>query len=254
MNPTLIIFAAVLGLVIGSFLNVCIYRLPLMKSIIHPPSSCPSCGQRIRFYDNIPLISYLLLWGKCRSCGHPIPIHYPLVEAMMGLLSTALFVSLGPSPQYIMMLLFSASLVTISFIDLHHKIIPDVISLPGIVVGLGYSFFPVAPVHWVDALIGTVGGGGFLFVVAITFEWLTGKEGMGFGDVKLMAMIGAWMGWRALPFVILLSSLSGILIGGISLLATRQGMRTRIPFGPFLALGALVYFFFGHELVSFLYH
>ncbi|MCJ7596618.1 MAG: prepilin peptidase [Desulfobacterales bacterium] len=253
VNSVLTIFAALLGLVIGSFLNVCIYRIPLMKSIIHPPSSCPSCGQRIKFYDNIPLISYLLLLGKCRRCGHPIPIHYPMVEAMMGLLSTALFVRLGPSPQYVMLLLFSASLVTISFIDLHHKIIPDLISLPGILIGLGFSFFPAALIPWSDSLIGIIGGGGVLYLVAITFEWVTGKEGMGGGDVKLMAMIGAWMGWRDLPFIILISSLSGILIGGISLLATRQGMRTRIPFGPFLALGALVYFFFGHELVSWFY-
>jgi len=253
VNSVLTIFAALFGLVIGSFLNVCIYRIPLMKSIIRPPSSCPSCGQRIKFYDNIPLISYLLLWGKCRRCGHPIPIHYPIVEAIMGLLSTALFVRLGPSPQYVMLLLFSASLVTISFIDLHHKIIPDLISLPGILIGLGFSFFPAGRVPWSDSLIGIIGGGGFLYLLAITFEWLTGKEGMGGGDVKLLAMIGAWMGWRDLPFIILISSLSGILIGGISLLATRQGIRARIPFGPFLALGALVYLFFGHELVSWVY-
>lgn len=196
------------------------------------------------------MISYLILRGKCRHCRYPIPIQYPVVEAVMGLMSVALFIRLGPSPQYAMFLLFSASLVTISFIDLHHKIIPDVISLPGIVVGLGFSFFPAALVSWSDSLIGMIGGGGFFYLLAILFERVTGKEGMGGGDIKLVAMIGAWMGWRGLPFIILIASVSGILIGGISLLATRQGVRTKIPFGPFLALGALLYFFLGYELLS----
>lgn len=250
VNLVSAIFAALLGLVLGSFLNVCIYRIPLRKSIVNPPSSCPHCGQKIRFYDNIPLISYLFLWGKCRHCRSPISIRYPAVEAVMGLMSVALFIRLGLSPQYVMFLLFAASLVTISFIDLDHKIIPDVISLPGIAVGLGFSFFPPALVSWSDSLIGMIGGGGFFYLLAVMFERLTGKEGLGGGDIKLVAMIGAWMGWRDLPFIILVASVSGIFIGGISLLVSRQGMRTKIPFGPFLALGALLYFFLGYELLS----
>jgi leader peptidase (prepilin peptidase)/N-methyltransferase len=248
-----LVFAIVFGLCLGSFLNVCIYRIPLKKSIVFPPSSCPQCHEKIRFYDNIPLVSYILLRGKCRQCGSAIPLHYPVVEAVTGLLSAALFMRLGLSPQYFLFLLFTASLVTISFIDLHHKIIPDVISLPGILVGLGVSFLNFTPVSWLDSLIGILGGGGFLYLVAVLFEWLTGREGMGGGDVKLRAMIGAWMGWIALPFIILISSISGTLIGGASLLMARKGVRTRIPFGPFLGLGALIYFFFGRELVSLFY-
>jgi leader peptidase (prepilin peptidase)/N-methyltransferase len=253
MDALGLVFAIALGLCLGSFLNVCIYRIPIKKSIVFPPSSCPVCDEKIRFYDNIPLLSYILLRGKCRKCESAIPLHYPAVEALAGLLSVALFMRFGVSPPYFLYLLFTAALVTISFIDLHHKIIPDVISLPGIVVGLGISLFEFTPVSWAESLIGIVGGGGFLYLVAVLFEWLTGREGMGGGDVKLLAMIGAWMGWKALPFIILISSITGTVIGGAALVVARKGVRTRIPFGPFLGLGALIYFFFGSELVSWFY-
>jgi leader peptidase (prepilin peptidase)/N-methyltransferase len=195
------------------------------------------------------VISYIILLGKCRQCGERISLRYPIVEIITGLLSTALFVRYGLSAQYFLLFLFVASLITISFIDLQHKIIPDIISLPGIIIGLGISFV-FNHVSWLDSLIGIIAGGGFLYLVAIIFERLTGREGMGGGDIKLLAMIGAWMGWKALPFVILISSLGGLLIGGGSLLITGQGYRVKIPFGPFLALGALIYFFFGYELVA----
>ena len=152
----------------------------------------------------------------------------------------------------LLFLSFSASLVVIAFIDLHHKIIPDIISIPGIVLGLAVSLI-FNHVSWLDSLIGIIGGGGFLYLVAIGFEKLTGKEGMGGGDIKLLAMIGAWMGWRALLFIILISSLIGAIMGSSSLLLTRRGLRTKIPFGPFLALGALLYLFFGKEFVSWYY-
>jgi leader peptidase (prepilin peptidase) / N-methyltransferase len=248
-----IVFAFLFGLAVGSFLNVCIYRLPLKKSIVRPPSSCPQCGSRIRFYDNIPVLSYIVLLGRCRQCRTPISVRYPLVELLVGLLSVALFILFGPSLQYLFLFLFAAALVAIAFIDLEHKIIPDVISLPGILVGVAFSFFPHAGVSPVDALIGVVGGGGFLFLVGMVFEKVTGREGMGGGDVKLLAMIGAWMGWKALPFIILISSLTGAVLGGLSLAVSRQGMRSRIPFGPFLALGALLFLFFGDEIVLWFY-
>jgi leader peptidase (prepilin peptidase)/N-methyltransferase len=146
--------------------------------------------------------------------------------------------------------MFCGALVVISFIDLNHQIIPDVISLPGIIVGLGVSLLKVYPVSWSDSLFGIIGGGGALFLIAVIFEKLTGKEGMGGGDVKLLAMIGAWLGWRALPFVILISSLTGTLVGGSSLLFSGRGYRTKIPFGPFLSLGALIYLFFGTEIAA----
>ena len=248
-----LLFAFLFGLALGSFLNVCIYRIPLKKSIVHPPSSCPNCGAEIRFYDNIPVISYILLLGRCRQCHAPISFRYPLVELITGLLSAALFIKFGLSPNYILLFLFTASLIAIAFIDLQHKIIPDVISLPGILVGVVFSFFPSAGISPLEALIGVVGGGGFLFLVGTAFEKVTGREGMGGGDVKLLAMIGAWMGWKALPFIILISSLSGAVIGGVSLAASRQGVGSRIPFGPFLALGALVFLFFGDDIVLWFY-
>lgn len=253
MDSVGLIFAILFGLCLGSFLNVCIYRLPLKRSIVYPSSSCPQCGEKIRFYDNIPLVSYIILRGKCRNCRSSISLRYPVVEAVSGLISAALFMRLGVSPQYFLFLLFAASLVLISFIDLHHKIIPDIISLPGILVGLGVSVLKLTPVSWLDSLIGIIGGGGFLYLVAVLFEVLARREGMGGGDIKLLAMLGAWMGWKALPFIILISSITGTLIGALSLIAARKGLRTKIPFGPFLALGALIYLFFGYELVSWFY-
>ena len=254
MQPTLgIVFAFLFGLALGSFLNVCIYRIPLKKSIVHPPSSCPNCGAEIRFYDNIPVISYILLLGRCRQCHAPISFRYPLVELITGLLSAALFIKFGLSPNTILLFLFTAALIAIAFIDLQHKIIPDVISLPGILGGVVFSFFPSAGISPLEALIGVVGGGGFLFLVGTAFEKVTGREGMGGGDVKLLAMIGAWMGWKALPFIVLISSFTGAVIGGLSLVVSRQGMRSRIPFGPFLALGALLFLFFGDEIALWFY-
>jgi leader peptidase (prepilin peptidase)/N-methyltransferase len=167
----------------------------------------------------------------------------------MGLLSMSLFLKHNLSYQYFISLIFSASLVLISFIDLRHQIIPDAVSLPGILAGFIISLIFVH-ITWYDSLIGIIAGGGVLYFVAFLFEVITGKEGMGGGDIKLLAMIGAWMGWRALPLIILLSSLTGIFIGGGSLLMSRQGLGTRIPFGPFLALGTLLYVFFGNELIS----
>lgn len=244
------LFALLFGLAVGSFLNVCIYRIPLSKSIIHPPSSCPQCGNRLRFYDNIPLISYILLFGKCRFCRNPIPLRYPLVEFIAALLSTALFIRYGMTPQYPALFAFSVCLVVISFIDLDYQIIPDIISLPGIPIGFGLSLLKWTEVTWLESLIGILGGGGFLYVVAVVFERLTRKEGMGGGDVKLLAMMGAWMGWRALPFIVLMSSLAGIFIGGAALLFSGRGVRAKIPFGPFLSLGALIYLFFGKDVIS----
>jgi leader peptidase (prepilin peptidase)/N-methyltransferase len=243
------VFAFLFGLALGSFLNVCIYRIPLQRSIVHPPSGCPQCGERIRFYDNIPIVSYLLLLGRCRHCRQPISVQYPLVEATTAMLSLALFLKAGVSLEYVFLMFFGASLIAIAFIDLQHRIIPHVLSLPGIVVGFAFALFPFSSLSWIDSLVGIVAGGGFLLVVALAFEKMTGRQGMGMGDVKMLAMIGAWMGWRALLFIVLLSSLAGSLIGAAVLLMSRKGMRTSIPFGPFLALGSLIFLFFGQDIV-----
>ncbi len=254
IDSYLIIYSALFGLALGSFMNVCIYRIPLKKSIVSPPSSCPNCGEKIRFYDNIPLISYLLLLGKCRHCRNPLAWHYPFVEALTGLLSIALFIRYGLSYQYFLNLLFITTLVTISFVDLHHQIIPDVLSLSGIVVGLAASFVPGTVVSWLDSLIGIIAGGGSLYLVAVVYEWLTKREGMGGGDIKLLAMIGAWLGWRYLPLIILISSFAGAIVGVLFLLMAGKGFRVRIPFGPFLSIGAMLCFFFGPELMNWYLH
>lgn len=253
LSLLMVLYSILFGLAVGSFLNVCIYRIPLKKSIIRPPSSCPHCGVRIKYYDNIPLVSFLFLLGKCRYCHSPLSWQYPAVETLTGAISLILFIKYGLNYQYFIFFLFLASLLVISFIDLHHKIIPDIFSLPGIVLGLVASLI-IGHISWTDSLIGTIAGGGGLFLVAITYETITGKEGMGMGDVKLLAMIGAWMGWRALPLIILISSLSGVIIGSAMLLAGGKGIRARIPFGPFLSLAAFLNFFFGQKLATWYYN
>lgn len=240
-------FTFLVGLSLGSFMNVCIYRLPAGRSIVWPPSSCPKCGERIKLYDNIPVLSYIILRGKCRACGGTVSWQYPLVELATGLLSLVLFIRYGFTYQYFLYLLFACSLFVISLIDLHHKIIPDVISLPGIPIGLAASFV-INDITWVDSIIGILVGGGSLYLVAFAYEWLTGREGMGGGDIKLLAMIGAWMGWRALPLIVLISSVVGTLAALIFLIQSGKGFRARIPFGPFLSLGAVIHLFFGNEL------
>lgn len=243
------LFAFFLGAIIGSFLNVCIYRLPNKESILSPPSHCPHCGAPIRFYDNIPIVSYLVLRGKCRQCKGHISLRYPVVEATFGFLTLALFLRYGPTITFVLLLAFTAALIIITFIDLDHQIIPDSISIPGILAGVGASFL-IPLVTWLESLIGIAIGGGFLFLVAVGYKWITGREGMGGGDVKLLAMLGAWLGWKAVPFILFSSSLVGVLVGGSIGLLQRTGFRSRIPFGPFLALSAIIYVFFGQELMS----
>ncbi len=248
INTYISVLSFLLGLVLGSFMNVCIYRIPEKMSIVNPGSHCRTCSAVIRWYDNIPLLSYLILRGRCRQCKAPIGFRYPLVEVLAGALSLALFLRHGLSLIYLHTLVFSLSLVVISFIDLDHMIIPDVLSIPGIIIGILASFI-VPYISPLESLIGMIAGGGTFYLIASGHSLLTGKEGMGGGDIKLIAMIGAWMGWRPLPIVVLISALAGILIGGIFIIASGKGARARIPFGPFLALGALIYLFFGNEIV-----
>jgi leader peptidase (prepilin peptidase)/N-methyltransferase len=233
----------------GSFLNVCIYRLPQDLSIVAPRSYCPQCRAPIHGYDNIPLVSYLLLRGKCRYCGAMISWRYPFVETLAGGFAVALFVKYGLGLSFFSCSAFTAALLVITFIDLDHRIIPDLISLPGIGIGFILSFFePTLSVK--DSLIGLLAGGGLLYLVAVAYEALTKREGMGGGDVKLLAMIGAWLGWKGVLFTLFFGSLSGTVIGGGAMLAQKQGRHYAIPFGPFLAFGALAYLFFGPQLID----
>jgi leader peptidase (prepilin peptidase)/N-methyltransferase len=240
--------AFIFGICIGSFLNVCIYRLPEGKSIVHPPSSCPGCGKTIRFYDNIPLMSWLFLRGRCRHCHTPIAIRYFLVELLGGFMAVCVYVKFGPSIQGMVLYAFIAALLTITFIDVDHQIIPDVISLPGIPLGVAASFF-MPSITWMDSLIGLLVGGGSLYAVAWGYALITGKEGMGGGDIKLLAMIGAFLGWKGVLVTIFMGSAIGTLAGLAAMLAEKKDMKMRIPFGPFLAMGAIISIFFGNALI-----
>lgn len=239
----------IFGALVGSFLNVCIYRMPRGESIITPGSHCPRCNAPIRFYDNFPLVNYLLLLGKCRRCKEPISLQYPLVEGMTALSSFFLFIRFGLSWSYLFYFAFVAGLIVITVIDLFHQIIPDVISLPGIGVGLLASLI-LPDLTFLNSLIGMLLGGGSLFVVATLYQWLFKREGMGGGDVKLLAMIGAFLGWKAVILTILLSSLIGSITGMIVMVAKGKDFKYAIPFGPFLSLGAVISLFYGEKIIT----
>ena len=244
----LYLISIIFGAMVGSFLNVCIFRLPKEESIIWPGSHCPHCKKPIRFYDNIPLISYFLLRGKCRYCKGPISLQYPLVEGITALSSLLLIMKFGPSLSYLTYFAFVSALIVITVIDLYHQIIPDVISLPGIGVGLLASLI-IPPITFLNSLIGILLGGGSLFLVATLYQWLFKREGMGGGDVKLLAMIGAFLGWKAVILTILLSSLIGS-ISGISIMVLKgKNFKYAIPFGPFLSLGAVIALFYQNEII-----
>ena len=234
---------------IGSFLNVCIHRIPNGDSINFPASHCPKCSTPIRPWDNIPILSYLILRGRCRACKAPISIRYPVVEALTGLAGIAVYLVFGPTPHSLLWFAFLCSLIVITFIDLDHQIIPDVISLPGIVIGFLASFLPGRP-DWVASAIGLLVGGGFLWAIAEGYYYLTGREGMGGGDVKLLAMIGAFLGWRAIPVTIMIASISGTILGLLFMLGRGGGRQMAIPFGPFLAVGAVAALFVGEPLLE----
>jgi leader peptidase (prepilin peptidase)/N-methyltransferase len=250
MTPylTVSLFVFLFGAVVGSFLNVCICRMPKEESVVMPPSHCPLCNYQIRWYDNIPIISYLLLRGKCRGCGAHISLQYPLVELLNGLLTLALFLKFGLSVTFVALFLFCSSLVVITFIDLEHQIIPDEISLPGIVIGFAFSFF-LPWQSWLNSLLGILLGGGSLLLVAYAYQWLTGKDGMGGGDIKLLAMMGAFLGWKSVLFIVFASSLIGSVFGITIMLVQKKDSKLAIPFGPYLAFGAVLYIFYGRQLI-----
>lgn len=242
------IIVFVFGLCIGSFMNVCIYRVPVSKSIVHPGSMCPKCGNVIRFYDNIPVLSYLWLKGRCRNCNESISIRYPLVEIISGLFSLCVFLIFGLSLEGIIYYIFISTLLVITFIDIDHQIIPDTISIPGIPAGFIASFV-LPSLTYLDSLLGILAGGVSLFLVSWIYELIKGKSGMGGGDIKLLAMIGAFIGWKGVLFTIFISSAVGTLTGIIIMLRTQKGLKLAVPFGPFLSIGAVIYIFFGPQLI-----
>ena len=238
------IFITFLGAALGSFLNVLIYRLPEETSIIFPASRCPHCRKAIRFYDNIPVISYILLKGRCRECHEKISFRYPLVELITAVLSLLLFWKFGLTFQYLFSFIFVCALMVITFIDLDHQIIPDVITLPGIPIFFLAAVFAMN-LRFLDAFLGFLIGGGCLYGIAFVYELVTKREGMGGGDIKLLAMIGAFLGWQSLLFVLLVSSLLCAVVGISVMMVKGQDMKYAVPFGPFLSFAAVAYIFFG---------
>jgi leader peptidase (prepilin peptidase)/N-methyltransferase len=242
------VISIIFGAIVGSFLNVCIIRIPREESIITPGSHCPHCNNPIKFYDNVPLISYFLLGGRCRYCKRSISVQYPLVEGITAIVSFLLFLKYGFSLSYLFYFSFVAALIVITVIDLFHQIIPDVISLPGIGVGLLASLV-IPHITFFNSLIGILLGGGSLFVVATLYQWLFKREGMGGGDVKLLAMIGAFLGWKAVTLTILLSSLTGSITGIIIMTLKGKNFKYAIPFGPFLSLAAVIALFCQNQII-----
>jgi len=262
----LYILSFILGLIIGSFLNVCIYRLPREESIVYPGSHCTSCKKSISFYHNIPILSYIFLGGRCSHCNSKISFSYPLVEILSGLLFVATLWKFGMILDTLFYLLFISGLIVITFVDLKHMIIPNVITYPGILVGILYNalttnwqnslelvsnfsfgfqnFFELLnEVPILDSLFGVILGGGILLLIAYTYEIIRKRQGMGMGDVKLLALIGAFLGWQGVFFVIFLSSILGSIVG-LSIIITRKGdLKYALSFGPFLSIAAIIYIF-----------
>jgi leader peptidase (prepilin peptidase) / N-methyltransferase len=228
---------SLLGLSVGSFLNVCVHRLPRHQSLVHPGSRCPRCGYVLRWYDNIPVVSYLVLRGRCRKCGDSIAIRYPAIEVVTLVLFLVHGAVFGWSALLVVRLLFACAMVVLFAVDLEHHLLPDAITLPGIVAGLLFSI--VLPPGIVSALLGMLIGGGVLWLIGEAYFRYSGQEGMGGGDVKMLAMIGAFLGWKLVLVTLVLSSVAGSLIGVFVIVLKRGGMKYALPYGTFLALGAL---------------
>ena len=240
---------AALGLIVGSFLNVCIYRLPRRQSINWPGSRCAACARPLTWYENIPVVSWLALRGRCRTCGERIAVMYPLVEIITAALFAAGYAIYGWTPLLAVRLAFACSMVVLFAIDLRHHILPNVITVPGIVIGFVVSLLLPVP-GWTSSLIGLVAGGGVLFLIAEGYYRLRGVEGLGMGDVKMLSMIGAFLGWPLMLVTLVLASFAGSIIGVGIIASGRGGMKAALPFGTFLAIGALTAAVAGDAIVD----
>jgi leader peptidase (prepilin peptidase) / N-methyltransferase len=230
--------AAAFGAIVGSFLNVCIHRLPRGGSIVWPSSACPHCRRELSWYENIPVLSWLVLRARCRTCRGPISIRYPFVEALTSALFVLAWWYYGPGPLLASRLVFGCTLIVLFAIDLEHQLLPNAITLPGIVVGFAFSVFTEP--GWVSSLVGIAIGFGILYLVALAYFTLRHEEGLGMGDPKMLAMVGAFLGWKLTLLTLMFGSLVGSAIG-LSLIAAGRGtMKYALPFGCFLAVGAVV--------------
>jgi leader peptidase (prepilin peptidase) / N-methyltransferase len=248
MSPGELVLVAVLGLCVGSFLNVCIYRLPRHESLVRPPSRCPNCGQPLSWFDNIPVLSWLALRGRCRRCKAPIAIRYPIVELTTGVLWVVIAVVTPPGALLASRLVLVTALIVLFMIDLEHQILPNVITVPGIAVGFVFSL--IAPPGPVASILGIVAGAGILYAIAAGYFLIRGEEGMGMGDVKMLAMLGAFLGWRAVLLTLVLSSFAGAAVGVLLMAFSRGTMRYALPFGTFLAMGAIIAMLSGESLLA----
>lgn len=245
--PYFILAAAVLGLCLGSFYNVCIHRYLSGESIVWPGSHCPLCGHRLAWWENIPLVSFLILRGRCRECTGSISVRYPLVEIVSGTISALLAWKFGLTWAWAVYTFFAGLLIVASFIDFAAYILPDILTLPG--AGLALAFTPLLPLPWFDAFVGAAAGFAVFWILQYGYKAIKKQEGLGGGDVKLMLLIGTLVGWKGLPLTIFLASCLGLAASLFYLYRERnRGMQTRIPFGPFLALGAYVYILCGERI------
>lgn len=243
-----LVVALLFGLLVGSFLNVVIYRLPRGKSVVWPASACGSCGRELRWFENVPVLSWVVLGAKCARCKSPISVQYPLVELTTALLFVLVTWLTPVGPLLAARLLFVCALVVLFGIDLEHQLLPNVITLPGVVVGVIFSL--VNPPGLRDSLIGVVLGGGVLYAIAAGYYLWRREEGLGMGDVKMLGMIGAFLGWQAVLLTLVLASLSGAVIGVAMISLQRGSMKYALPFGTFLAIGALVAMLAGQPIID----
>jgi leader peptidase (prepilin peptidase)/N-methyltransferase len=230
--------AALLGAAVGSFLNVCIYRVPRRLSLVYPPSACPNCGRRLAWFENVPIAGWLALGGRCRTCRAAIPVRYAIVEALSAAMFAAAWWYYGPSLLLVSRLVLGCALIVLFAIDLEHQLLPNVITLPLVAVGLAFSVF--TDPGWASSLAGVAVGGGSLLGMFYLWLWLRRQEALGMGDPKMLAMIGAFLGWKMTVLTLVFASFAGSIVG-LGLIATRRAsMQSLVPFGCFLAVGAAV--------------
>lgn len=243
-----VLLIAVLGLAVGSFLNVCIYRLPRGRSIVWPASRCTSCSRALGWYENIPIVSYTLLAGRCRTCHAAISPIYPAVELLTAVVFVLTLAQTGVGWLLVARLVFGCAMIVLAFIDLQHRILPNTITVPGIALGFLFSF--VGPPGWVSSLVGIVAGGGSLLLIAWAYERVRRQQGLGMGDVKMLAMIGAFLGWQLMLLTLVVASVMGSLVGMAMVVAGRGHMKYALPLGTFLAIGAILASLTGDAIIA----
>ena len=248
MGVVIAAFLFCIGLVVGSFLNVCIYRLPRDESVAWPASHCTTCNRPLDWYENIPVASWMVLRGRCRTCRSPIAVRYPIIELVTGVLFLGAYLVFGLTLLLPERILFACAMVVLFAIDLEHQILPNEITLPGIAIGFLCAHF--LPPGWESSLVGLLVGGLFPFLIAEAYLRIRGREGMGMGDFKMLAMVGAFLGWPLVGITLILACVLGVVIGGGALLIARRDMATRIPFGTFIAVAALACAYFEGPLLG----